>query len=119
MKKCVFLACFGLIFGAFFGPFLPKFFKFSKCFFFILNFSFSNLIFSIPGDLMPTLVILIIGGDNFIDFFIFLDILDLFGPRLKIEGSIKSVLSVRPFVTAYRKNRSKDFSDFWYEVRYP
>ena len=54
----------------------------------------------------------------------------IFGPRLKIEGSIKSVSfvcssippSVRPFVrplvTAYLKNRSNNFSDFWYEVRY-
>ena len=45
------------------------------------------------------------------------------GPRLKIEESIKSVSSVRPsirpFVTAYLKNRSNNFSDFWYEVRYP
>ena len=27
--------------------------------------------------------------------------------------------SVRLSVTAYLINRSKDFSDFWYEVRYP
>ena len=45
-------------------------------------------------------------------------------PGWKPKGSIESGLSVRslvsllvsPFVTAYLKNRSKDFFEIWYEV---
>ena len=36
----------------------------------------------------------------------------VFGPRLKTEGSIKSVLFVCPSVKAYLKNHSNNFSDF-------
>ena len=55
--------------------------------------------------------------------FILLFLLFFIGPQLKTEGSIKSVSSVRSsvrmLVTAYRKKRSNNFSDFLYEVRYP
>ena len=45
------------------------------------------------------------------------------GPRLQTAGLIESLLCVRPcvrpYVTAYLKNRSMDFSEIWYEVGTP
>ena len=48
------------------------------------------------------------------------------GPWLKTDGAYKITrvrvcvhASVHPFVTAFLKNHSKDFSEIWYEVRAP
>ena len=95
-------------------------------------------------SLLFMLVILIIGGDNFIDFVIFLDIFafvlnvcfctktgDHIMPclftywspvenRRPIEWLLSVCvcvrLSIRPSVTAFLKNHSKDFSETWHEV---